>query len=121
MKNCQGIPTGRLILGGEVMVPRDNSMLAFSTGLLNYIIAFATQGKSGHYKIFGVATNLENMENLENSGNLKNSQNLRENSGKFEFYRKILETQGKCRIYGMIADENVFQRFILSGIPQGKV
>ena len=53
MKNWQGIPTTRLILGGEVMVPRDNSMLAFSTELLNYIIiAFATQRKSGHYKIF---------------------------------------------------------------------
>ena len=34
------------------MVPRDNSTLAFSTELLNYIIAFATHGKSGHYKIF---------------------------------------------------------------------
>ena len=52
MKNWEGIPTTRLTLGGEVMVPRDNSMLAFSTELLNYIIAFATQGKSGHYKIF---------------------------------------------------------------------
>ena len=46
MKNWQGIPTTRLTLGGEVMVPRDNS-----TELLNYIIAFATEGKSGHYKI----------------------------------------------------------------------
>ena len=52
MKNWEGIPTTRLTLGGEVMVPRDNSMLAFSTELLNYMIAFATQGKSGHYKIF---------------------------------------------------------------------
>ena len=52
MKNWQGIPTTRLTLGGEVMVPRDNSTLALSTELLNYIIAFATQGKSGHYKIF---------------------------------------------------------------------
>ena len=52
MKNWQGIPTTRLTLGGEVMVPRDNSTLAFSTELLNYIIAFATQGKSGHYKAF---------------------------------------------------------------------
>ena len=34
------------------MVARDNSTLAFSTKLLNYIIAFAIQGKSGHYKIF---------------------------------------------------------------------
>ena len=40
------------LIGGEVMFPRDNSKLAFSTELLNYIIAFATQGKSGHYKIF---------------------------------------------------------------------
>ena len=52
MKNWQGIPTTRLKLGGELMVPQDNSMLAFSTELLNHIIAFATQGKSGHYKIF---------------------------------------------------------------------
>ena len=52
MKNWQGIPTTRLTLGGEVMVPRDNSMLAFSTELLNYIIPFATQGKSGYFKTF---------------------------------------------------------------------
>ena len=42
MKIWQGIATTRLTLGGEVMVPRDNSTLAFSTELLNYIIAFAT-------------------------------------------------------------------------------
>ena len=48
----EGIPTTRLTLGGEVMVPRDNSTLAFSTALLNYIIAFATQRKIGHYKVF---------------------------------------------------------------------
>ena len=42
-----------------------------------------------------VATNLENLENLKNSGNLKNCQNLRENSGKFEFLKKILENPGK--------------------------
>ena len=43
-----------LTLGGEVMVPRDNSTLAIkiSTKLLNYIIAFAAQGKSGHHKVF---------------------------------------------------------------------
>ena len=52
MKNWQGIPTSRLTSGGEVMVPRDNSPLVFSTELFNYIIAFATQGNSGHYKIF---------------------------------------------------------------------
>ena len=52
MKNWQGIPTTRLTLGGEVMVPRDNSTLAFSTELLNYIIAFAAQEESGHCKIF---------------------------------------------------------------------
>ena len=52
MKNWQGIPTTGLNLGGEIIVPRDNSTLAFSTELLNYIIAFATQGKSGHCKIF---------------------------------------------------------------------
>ena len=48
MKNWQGISSTRLTVGGEVMVPRDSSTLAFSTELLNYIIAFATQGKSGH-------------------------------------------------------------------------
>ena len=53
MKNWKGIPTTHTTLGGEVMmVPRDNSTLAFSTELLNYIIAFAIQTKSGHYKIF---------------------------------------------------------------------
>ena len=52
MKNWQGIPNTHLTLGGEVMVLRDNSTLAFSTELVNYIIAFATQGKSGHCKIF---------------------------------------------------------------------
>ena len=52
MKNLQRIPTTRLTLDGEVMVLRDNSTLAFSTELLNYIIAFATQGKSRNYKIF---------------------------------------------------------------------
>ena len=52
MKNWQGIPTSLLALGGEVMVPRDNSTLAFSTELLNYIIAFVTQGESRHYKTF---------------------------------------------------------------------
>ena len=50
MNNWQGIPTTRLTLGGEVMVPRDNSTLAFSAELLNYIIAFATQGKAGTIK-----------------------------------------------------------------------
>ena len=52
MKNWQRIPTTSLTLGVEVMVPRDNSTMALSTELLNYIIAFATQGESGHYKIF---------------------------------------------------------------------
>ena len=51
MKNWQGIPTTHLTLGGEVMVPRDNCMLVFRTELLNYIIPFATQGKSRHYNI----------------------------------------------------------------------
>ena len=54
MKNWQGIPTTRLTLGGEVMVPRDSSTLAFSTELLNYIIAFATQGKMGTIKYLTV-------------------------------------------------------------------
>ena len=36
---------------GEVMIPRDNRTLAFSTELLNYIIPFATQGKSGYNNI----------------------------------------------------------------------
>ena len=52
MKNWQGIPTTRFTLGGGVMAPRDNSTLAFSAELINYIIVFATQGKIGHYKIF---------------------------------------------------------------------
>ena len=63
MKNWQGIPTTRLILGSEVMVPRDNSTMAFNTELLNYIIAFATQGKSGHYKIQGVPKLCQNPGN----------------------------------------------------------
>ena len=41
MKNWQGIPATRLTLGGEIMVPQDNSTLAFSTELLIYTIAFA--------------------------------------------------------------------------------
>ena len=52
MKNWQGIPTTRLTLDGELMVPGDNRTLVFSTELLNYIIPFATQGKSGHYNIW---------------------------------------------------------------------
>ena len=52
MKDWQGMPTTHLTLGSGVMVPSDNSTLAFSTELLNYIIAFATKGKSGHFKIF---------------------------------------------------------------------
>ena len=48
MKNWQGTPATRLNLGGEVMVPRDNRTLVFSTELLNYIIPFATEGKIGH-------------------------------------------------------------------------
>ena len=51
MKDWQGIPTTRLTLGDEVMVPQSRT-LALSTELLNYIIAFTTQEKSGHYKIF---------------------------------------------------------------------
>ena len=51
MKNWQGINTTRLTLGGEVMVPRDNRTLVFSTELLKYIIPFATQGKIRHYNI----------------------------------------------------------------------
>ena len=52
MKDCQGMPTTHLTLGSEVMVPRDNSTLAFSTGILIHIIVFATKEKSGHYKVF---------------------------------------------------------------------
>ena len=52
MKHWQGIPTTRLTLGGEVMVPLDNRTLVFSTELLNYIIPFATQGKIRHYNIW---------------------------------------------------------------------
>ena len=51
MKNWQGISNACLILG-EVIVPRDDIMLAFSTKLLNYIITFATPGKSRHCKTF---------------------------------------------------------------------
>ena len=51
MKNWQGIPTTRLTLGGEAMVPRNNRTLVFSTELLNCIIPFATQGKIGHCNI----------------------------------------------------------------------
>ena len=47
MKNWRGIPTTRLTLGGEVMVPRDNRTLVFGNELLNCIIPFATQGKIG--------------------------------------------------------------------------
>ena len=54
MKNWQGIPTTRLTIGGEVMVPRDNSTLAFITELLNDIIAFATRGKAGTIKYLTV-------------------------------------------------------------------
>ena len=50
VKNWQGIPTTRLTLGGEVMVPSDNSTPAFSTEL-NCIIASVIHGESGHYKI----------------------------------------------------------------------
>ena len=49
MKNWQGITATHVTLGVEVMVPRDNHTLVFSTELLNYIIPFATQGKSGQY------------------------------------------------------------------------
>ena len=45
MKNWQGIPTTRLTLGGEVMVPRDNSKLVFSTEIFNYIIALPFKRK----------------------------------------------------------------------------
>ena len=52
MKNWQGIPTTRLPSGGEVMVPRDNRTLVFSTELLNYKLPFATQGKLRHCNIW---------------------------------------------------------------------
>ena len=51
MKNWQGIAATCFTLDGEVMLSRDNSKLVFSTELLIFIIAFAAQGKSGHYKI----------------------------------------------------------------------
>ena len=47
MKNWQGIPTARLTVGGEVMIPQDNHMLLFSTELLNYILLLPLKGKSG--------------------------------------------------------------------------
>ena len=61
---------------------------------------------------FKVATN------LENSGNLKNCENLREI---WIFIEKTWKTQGKQRVCGIMADENVFQLIILSRISQGKV
>ena len=51
-EELEGIPTTHLTVGGEVMVLRDNSTLAFSTEHLIHISAFATQEKSGHYKTF---------------------------------------------------------------------
>ena len=54
-----------------------------------------------------MATNLENMEN---SGISKTGQNLRENSGKSQFLKKNLETQGKCKICGIIANKNLLQQ-----------
>ena len=67
MKNWQGISTTRLTLGGEVMVPRDNRTLVFSTERLNYIIPFAIQGKIGHYNI-GRLTSWSLVCNLEKKG-----------------------------------------------------
>ena len=52
MKNWQGIPTIRLTLCGDVMVPRNQIIARWRSALNSDIIAFATQGKSGHYKIF---------------------------------------------------------------------
>ena len=54
MKIWQGIPTTGLTLGGEAMVQRDNSTLAFSTELLNYIIALPLKGKAGTMKYLTV-------------------------------------------------------------------
>ena len=41
--------------------------------------------------------------------------------GNLNFMGKNLENSGKCRIYGIITNGNVFQRIILFGISQGKV
>ena len=54
-------------------------------GNRNRICIFSSSWESRRC-IFSLATNLENMENLEISGTLKNCQNLRESSGKFNFF-----------------------------------
>ena len=54
MKNWKGIPTTRFTLSNEVIIPGDSSTPAFSTELLNYIIAFASQGKAGIIKYLTV-------------------------------------------------------------------
>ena len=54
-------------------------------------------------------------------GKLRELEKLSKSQGKLKFYRKNLENSEKCRICGIIANGNVFQRIILFGIPQGKV
>ena len=58
-------------------------------------------------------------------GKLRESEKLSKSRGRLKeiliFMEKTWKTQGKCGICGIIADENVLQRIILSGIPQGKV
>ena len=57
--------------------------------------AFFSSPWESRHCIFGVATNLENMENLEKSGNLKNCQNLRETQENLNFCGKNMENSGK--------------------------
>ena len=58
-------------------------------------------------------------------GKLREFEKLSKSQGKLRetwiFVEKTWKTQGKCGICGIIANENVFQRIILSGIAQGKV
>ena len=50
MKNWQGIPTTCLTLGGEVMLPQDNSTLAFSTNSSTTSLLLPLNGKAGTIK-----------------------------------------------------------------------
>ena len=54
-------------------------------------------------------------------GNLSEFEKLSTTQGHLIFIEKTWKTQGKRKICGIIADENVFQRIVLSGIAQGKV
>ena len=53
MKNWQGIPNTRLTFSGKVMTPLDNSTLASSTELFNYLL-LPHKGKAGTIKYLTV-------------------------------------------------------------------